>query len=181
MQRHAILLADTVAEKRTEYVFGLFQGTSRSNVSKGELLVAVANTGHAEDTDLRDYHPVNDDSATVHVKSDVAVPLTDQEFALLEAMVVSRLTRYGVYQSGKCGWGAGLKVNDSVNVSLFQPDAQASAIIRYIGKVRYYHGTMFGVEIVVRLLHVSQHVYVAFACNITTSISILHVAKNGRD
>jgi len=156
MQRYyAILLADTEGEKQKmhTYAFGLLQRPERlhARVPKGELLVAAANAGHSEVTVLHDYRLANDDSAVVHVNSDVAASLTDQEFALLEA-TVSRPTRYEVYQSGKCKWGAGLKVNDSVRVSLFQPDAQASAIVRYIGKVHYYSGTMFGVEIVVRLL-----------------------------
>ena len=148
MQRYAILLVDAVAERRKKCCF--CRCVRRSNVSKGELLVAVANTGHAEDANLRDCHLAKDDTATVHANSEVAASLTEHEFALLEAIVLRRI-RYGVYQSGRCSWGAGLKVNDDVSVALSRPDAQASAIIRYIGEIHDYNGTMFGVEIVVSL------------------------------
>lgn len=148
MQRYAILLADVVAKRPKKRCCCC---TNKFNVSKGELLVeVVASAGHAEeDASLQDYHLATSkgDSAIVSADSEVAA-LTDREFALLQA-IEKRRTRYGVHQSGKCSWGAGLKVNDSVNVSLSKPDVQVYAAIRYIGQIRGYNGTMFGVEIVV--------------------------------
>ena len=156
MSRFAILLADTVAEKKTKYLYLVHGATKTSSVSKGELLVAVESSGYAGFSKLEHYHLATDETTIVNAEADVTAFLTDHEFALLEA-IESPLTRYGVYRSGKCSWGSGLKLNDPVDVTIFPAGVtpatvQASAIIRYIGKIIGRHGTMYGVEIVVRLL-----------------------------
>ena len=147
MERCAILLADAVARKRTTLFLGLVQGkATRTKVEKGELVVSDS---YVSDYKRALYYLENDQAVMLCTEEGIEVAfLADCEVLLLKA-IASPLTRYEVYSSGKCTWGQGLHLHDAVSVFIPLLSVLASAVIRYIGKIDGYPGTMFGVEITV--------------------------------
>ena len=144
MEGCAILLADTVATKRTAPLFGLIQKKATTNVAKGELVVPVS-----KDYRSTVFHLENDQAVTLCTEDGIEFALlTDYEVMLLKA-IASPDTRYIVYCSQKCTWGQALTLGDAVSVSVPLLDVLVSGIIRYIGKLDGYPGTRFGVEIMV--------------------------------
>ena len=153
MGRYAILLVDTVADKQANSWLS-FTGTVSTKLCKGELLIAVSEElvpADDECTILYNFHLASDENTTLHMDiNNSAAVLTDSEFKLLQA-VTTPPARFKVYSSGKCTWGLSLKVGDAVDVDDSWVDAPPSGIVRYIGEIKDHRGTMFGVEIVVRV------------------------------
>ena len=143
---YAILLADAVAKKKTTLFFRLQGKATRTRVEKGELVLCVPDN----DYKYALYYLETDQAVMLCTEDGIDVSvLTDSEAMLLKA-IASPITRYEVYTSGKCTWGQGLHLDDAVSVFIPLLGVLASAVIRYIGKIEGYPGTMFGVEITVR-------------------------------
>ena len=155
MGKFAILLVDTVAEKPADYLFG-YLGATSTKVSKGELLIASEELVQASDDLEPLYHfcLASDKTVTLYAEVDgtTAAVLTDHQFKLLEA-ITSLPTRFEVFRSGKCSWGSTLKVGDSVSLDISWLDAPVTATVHYIGEISGHSGTMFGVEIRVRIFN----------------------------
>ena len=153
MGRYAILLVETVAEQQVSYVQS-FTGASCIKLDKGELLIAVSEELAPVDneaTTLYNFHLASDKNTTLHLDIDgSSAVLSDPEFMLLQA-ITTPLDRFKAYKSGKCTWGLSLQVGDTVDVDDSWVDAPVAAIVRYIGEISDHCGTMFGVEIVVRV------------------------------
>ena len=158
MGKFAILLVDTIAEKPADYLFG-YLGATSIKVSKGELLIASQELVQASDELIELYHfyLASNKTVTLHAEVDgtTAAVLTDHQFMLLEAITCtsSLNTRFEVFSSGKCSWGSTLKVGDSVSLDMSWLDAPVTATVHYIGEISGHSGTMFGVEIRVRIFN----------------------------
>ena len=145
--KYALLLADAVAKKKTTLFLGFAPGkATRTKVEKGELVVHVPDNDHQYTL----YYLENDQAVMLCNEDGIEVAfLTDREAMLLKA-IASPLIRHEVYTSRKCTWGQGLHLHDAVRVFIPLLSVLASAVIRYIGRLEGYPGTMFGVEITVR-------------------------------
>ena len=147
---------------------GTLFGSTPCNVLRGELAVKIPEKARKDGQPPYNHQTVfSDHPATFYdgiEESEVAPLLGDQH--LLLAGVKSLDERHKIFVSGRLDWGASLKINDAVQVSLNKLQAtdteatpKATAVIQYVGPVKGEAGLKFGIDIVVSALLFVSAIY----------------------
>ena len=142
---------------------GTIFGNTPCNVLRGELAIKTDPEKQKSEEEPLNYRTVYTDQPAMFqdFDDDIAVaPLLGNQAPLL-AGVKSKEERYKLFiTKGRLEWGSSLKMNDPVLVSFKDSQAaeteatrKATAVIQYVGPVKGEKGIMFGVEIVVSIVH----------------------------
>ncbi len=156
--KQVLLLRDAQGDKSGTILTG-FRKKKDVPVLRGSLLIAISPKDAPSGADGKPAHnyTVDHENITLYCSEYDIAPLTNYEFNLLSG--ISTLgARYDAFIDENHKWGSNLRVGDTVYVELQAiANTGCQAVVRWIGTLPGETGIIFGIEITVRLLTVSDY------------------------